>query len=161
MAFDNPRRRNSNDPAMPTLAIEHHAIRLAKRGLFIQPAQDAFHDPPLFILSYRIEFVEAAGNIARLLDISLVEKIDHVAGDIHTAGSIHSWSDAERNLGCGQRPPIAEFCNLQQRLQSNVHRTPQTFQSQLRKDAILSSNGTASAMVAIATTFMNDMERRA
>src|ERR1700719_2212413 len=99
VAFHYSRSCDANYTAVPAFAIQDHAIGFAQRGLDFQPALDAVHDAPLFFLTLGIQLVKAAGHLPGALHIFLIEQVHHVASNIHTAGGVQSWSDAEGDLG--------------------------------------------------------------
>src|SRR5271157_3425591 len=109
---------------MPGLAIEHHAICFAQCRLVFQTPLDAFHYAALFILTIRVQLVEPAGDCSGAVNVFFVEKIDHIAGDIHTPSCVEARNDAKRDLGCGQSATVAKLGNLKESLEPDIDRTP-------------------------------------
>src|SRR6266849_9724809 len=99
VAFHHPRSGNANHTAMPAFAVHDHAIGFAQRRLFLKPTKNAVHDAPLFLLTLGIQLIKPARYLSGTLHVFLVEKIDHVARDVHASGSVQARRDAEPNFG--------------------------------------------------------------
>src|SRR6266853_4399218 len=99
VAFHYSRSCDANYTAVPAFAIQDHAIGFAQRGLCFQPVLDAVHDAPFFLLTLGIQLVKPGGHLPRTLHVFLIEQVHHVASNIHTAGGVQSWSDAESEFG--------------------------------------------------------------
>ena len=122
---------------------------------------DGLQDAALFFLPFAVELVESAGDLAGSRGIFHAEEFDDVAGNVHAAGGVDARRDAKGNFAGGERSPVAELARLRAAPCSpgfTGERRPSS--PSLAKTRFSPISGTASAMVAIATIFMNDISSR-
>ena len=136
VTLDDARCRNADDAAMPAVAIDHHAVRLAQRGLTGEPLLNALDDVPLLVLSVGIELIEASGNFARAFQIFHAEQIDHIARHVHAAGGIQSRRDAEGDFGRSKSAAVTKFRHFEQRLQPGIYGPAQSLKAEFCEHAI-------------------------
>ena len=74
-------------------------------------------------------------------------------GNVHAAGGVHARRDAKGNSVRGQ-VDAAESAPFEQSTQPGVDRLRKPFKPSLAKTRLSPMSGTASAMVAMATIFM-------
>src|SRR5436190_23397449 len=88
VSLDDTRCRNPNDPAMPAVAINHHAERVPQNCILAYALLDRIDNAPLFLLALAVELVEALGNLLRLCCFLGAEQIDDVARNVHPSRSV-------------------------------------------------------------------------
>src|SRR5215470_16944867 len=95
VAFDDAGCGDANHSAMPAVAIDHHAVRIAQGSFVAEALLDRIQHPALLLLAFAVQLVEPYGDLTRLGGIFRAEKIDHIARNIHPPGCVDSGSDAE------------------------------------------------------------------
>src|SRR6185295_1765213 len=115
MTLDHARGSNSDDAAMPSVAVDHQAVGFAQGSVFGEALLDGVDNPALFFLTFTVEFVEAIGDFLGAGSVFCAEKIDHLAGDVHSSGSVDSRRDAESDLARAERL-ASQAGNLEQGL---------------------------------------------
>src|SRR6266404_4398634 len=137
VTFHHTRSSNSNHATMPSVAIDHHAIRVSQSGIFRQPQLDGVDNPPLLVLTLAVQLVETRCNFASAHQLLHAEQFDHVTCNVHSSSRIDSGRDPERHFTRIQWLPT-ELCNFEQSFQSWVHRSAQGIQSETRNDSVFS-----------------------
>src|SRR5581483_7123320 len=64
VSFYDSRGSNANHTAMPTVAIDHHAVGIPQTGILLEARLDLLHDAPLFLLTVAVELVEPGSKFA-------------------------------------------------------------------------------------------------
>src|SRR5579871_1659983 len=148
VALDNSRSGNANDAAMPSVAVDDDAVGVTQRGLGSEALFDRAQDSAFFFLPIGVELIELGRKFPRPGRIFHAEQFDDIASDVHAACGIDARSNAESDFtGCG-RTVWRDLCGLKQGFQSRIDRSAQGIQTERSKDAILSRQREASAMVA-------------
>src|SRR6266852_1375690 len=94
ITFHNAGSRNSNDSAVPSPTVDHHAVGITQARIFREAVLDGLHDPPLFFLALTIQFVQTLSDFAGTRRILHAEQLDDVFRNVHAA----------RGVGSGRNP---------------------------------------------------------
>src|SRR5438067_1343260 len=137
MAFDNPCGRNANDAAMPTLSVDHHAKCFAKLGILLEAVLNLLHNAALFVLPFTIQLVKTRSQFTHPRHIFLTEEFNNISRHIHAACRIEARCNSKSNFTRSERSRGTQLGNLQQRLKSRVHWSPQCIESKLREYSVL------------------------
>src|SRR5437868_6221552 len=104
---------DSDDPAVPAVAIKHQAVRLAQSRVGIERLLDFRNRARLFLLALQIQLLQPGSNFAGANWIGYGEKLNDVAGDVHASGGVDAWGDAKRDVSGRNRPARAVCCRAQ------------------------------------------------
>src|SRR6266496_5381325 len=105
VALHHSGRCDSNDSTVPAISIDDQAESVFQCGVPVETSLDSFQNAAFFFLAFRIELVEAAGNLTGAFRIFHAEQFHHVSRDVHTASRIDPRRKPESNFGGCQRPP--------------------------------------------------------
>src|SRR5882672_9464182 len=75
VALDYTRGRDADDAAMPTVAVDHHAIRVVQRWFLFEAGLDGLQNTAFFFLALAVELIEAPGDFAGALRVFHAEKL--------------------------------------------------------------------------------------
>src|SRR5271165_7518213 len=64
VTFDNPRRRDADDAAVPVFSVDNNAVGIAQRRIAGEALVHRAQNSPLFFLTVGIEMVEFGGQFA-------------------------------------------------------------------------------------------------
>src|SRR5207245_7210952 len=99
--FNHSSGGNPDHAAVPPVAINYQAEGVQQLRFLLESCMNGIQNPAFFGLPIGIELVELARNFAGADCILHAEEFDHIAGNIHAAGSIDAGRDAESNFaGC-------------------------------------------------------------
>src|SRR5215469_9400557 len=123
VALNHASRRDADDAAVPSLAINHDAVCIAEFRFLFEALRDGLENSALFFLALAVELVEATGDFFRAYGIFHAEELYNVTGNVHAAGGVQTRRDAESNSRRGCRAICRDLSHLEKCLQPGIHRT--------------------------------------
>src|SRR5258708_3924416 len=121
IAFDHARSSDTDDAAMPALALDHRAICSAESRIIVEPFDDRGQNLVFGVLAIGVELVEAPGDVASLGGILGGKEFDDGARDIHAASSIDSWPNPEADISGGEWALAVELGHIEQSFESSIN----------------------------------------
>ena len=83
---------------MPAVAIDDDAVSIAQSRIARETVFDRAQDAALLFLAVGVELIQLGRQLPGAGRFPHAEKFDHIASNIHSAGSIDAWSDAESDF---------------------------------------------------------------
>ena len=101
--LNHARRSDADDAAVPALAVDDHAIGIPQNSVFGEALLDCIYNAALLFLAFAVELVEFEGNFAGAGGILRIEQLDYIRCNVHAAGGVDAWADAEADVEAGDR----------------------------------------------------------
>ena len=149
-------RRESDDAAVPSVSVDDQAAGLIEMILSswarISASAAAFG-----VAAVLIELLQLLRDGEGALRILGGEELDDFGGDVHASGGIDARGEAEAYVDGSELALVGiELGYLHERAQAGVDGTLQFLMPMATKTRFSPSSGTASAMVAMASSLRND-----
>ena len=156
ITFDHARGGNSDHSAMPAVAVDDQAERIAAALALLEARVDRFEDPAFFCLALAVELVEFVGDLTGACWhlFTLKSSITSRATSMRPAALMRGAMRNATSPDVSGRPPT---CATSSNALSPGFTAERSASSpSLAKTRFSPVKGTASATVAIATIFMKD-----